>query len=319
MGFKLKHVFKGPAKVLNAIGKAGIFGQRGNHFRILGIKVGKDLVPVVQAVTVIATTIVAGPAMVSTFAITEATATICVAATSNGVVTGLSGGNESQVTKAVVQGAATAYIGNLATAASTIPEAVTIHVAGNTAVNLSTGSSLDQAIITSLPGAVGYSLPGNVVAQYAATTATGALLDDNALRGGLQSLGIKVAGDIIQNTVNENQKLEQDNRESINEHQKLEQDNKHQKSAHDNKESINKHQKSVQDNKESINKHQMLKQNNIGESRQRYTQLLEHVREKCNSIGLNTSFLDERIASNHGSSDGMMDLYPSSSTQKQQI
>ena len=201
MPFKIKHVFKGPAKVLNAVGNAGLFGQRGDHFRVAGIKVGKDLVPVVQGAAVVATVAAGGPALASACAIPEATAIVAVSAGASATVTGLSGGNESQVATACAKGAATAYVGNVANAAATIPEAVTIHVAGNTGIAVATSSNVSEGIVGSLPGVVGYCAPTNIGAQYMTTAAAGAVLNDNPLRGALQSTGVDRSENMIQEVV----------------------------------------------------------------------------------------------------------------------
>jgi hypothetical protein len=104
MGFKLKHVFKAPTKILHAAGNAGIFGQRGDHFRVLGIKVGKDLVPVVQTAAIVATAAVGGPVLAAETGLSLAASSAIVSTAANATVTGLSGGNEAQVTNAIIVG-----------------------------------------------------------------------------------------------------------------------------------------------------------------------------------------------------------------------
>lgn len=81
MGFKFKHIIKAPVKIGNKIGQTGVLGQRNDNFRVLGIKIGKDLVPVVQTAAIVLMSPVLGPVL------------------SSSTVTALSGGNESDVLK----------------------------------------------------------------------------------------------------------------------------------------------------------------------------------------------------------------------------
>ena len=140
MGFKFKHIFKGPTKVLNAVGQSGVFGVRHGKFRVAGIPIGRDLAPVVQAVAVVATIAVGGPALASATGLGATTATVITSASASGAMTGLSGGDASQVTRATACGAGMATVGGLASSAPTLTQAVTTQVVGATAVGLATGS-----------------------------------------------------------------------------------------------------------------------------------------------------------------------------------
>src|SRR2546430_1312096 len=97
MPFKLKHIVHGPAKVIREIARpladSGMFGVRHDQFRVIGIPIGKDLVPVVTAAVTIAAVAIGGPALASAAAIPSTSATIAVSALTNATVAGCMGGN----------------------------------------------------------------------------------------------------------------------------------------------------------------------------------------------------------------------------------
>lgn len=183
MGFKLKHVFKGPTKVLNAVGNAGILGQRGDHFRILGVKIGKDLVPVVQTAAIVATANVIGPVLSG---LTPAATTITSTAISSSVVTGLSGGNESSVTNAAVSGAINSGTNIIAGTESNIIGQTIIKTVGNITADIVTNNDVNVAssIVNAVCDAI---LPHNETSSFVKGVITAAVTNDNPLRSGLQN------------------------------------------------------------------------------------------------------------------------------------
>ena len=179
MGFKLKHVFKGVARVTHAVASSGMLGVRHGNFRVAGVRIGSDLVPIVQTALVVAAT-VAAPGV----------GTVAASA----LVTGLSGGDESDILKAVVRGTGAAAVGGVTGGCASMPAAIAIHVAGNTAVGMAMGDDFKTAIISSAASAPGISSGEALIAHVAG----GALLDENPLRGGLQAIGKDVAAALVQ-------------------------------------------------------------------------------------------------------------------------
>lgn len=175
MPFKLKHIFRGPAKVLNEVGKSGIFGQRGDHFRVLGVKIGKDLVPGVKIAAVVLTTAFIDP--------TSTLSTVLTAAASNATVTGLSGGNESQMIKSGASGAASAIIGNMVQDLSIVEKTATYIVASTTVSTVIT-HDIKESFIHAILTAPRVVLPSNFTLKIISEAA----LNDNPLRGAFQSL-----------------------------------------------------------------------------------------------------------------------------------
>lgn len=175
MGFKIRQLGRGPAKVLNKIGGAGIFGKRKNHFRILGIPVGKDLVPIVQTTVTVAATVVGGPA---------------AGIVTSGAVCGLSGGNESDLTHTLAVSAAGVGVSQVAKCCSTIAGQVATHAAGNVAIAAAIGEDLATAAISSVASSVVNmgDVTGNEIGNHALGSAIGGAIndEDNPLRGALQ-------------------------------------------------------------------------------------------------------------------------------------
>lgn len=197
MPFKLKHIVRGPAKVMNAVGQSGIFGQRGEHFRILGVKIGKDLVPVVQAAVVAATVATATPVVASTLGVSETTATVIATTGANTFLTGVSGGSESDVLETMAKGIASGMVGHVVQNVPSIVGKVATHIIGNTAVEVAMGTDTDKALVKTAASSV--ALTSTEKPTLMATNAiAGAILDENSLRGAMQS----VAKDIIKETIN---------------------------------------------------------------------------------------------------------------------
>lgn len=208
MGFKLKHVFKGPSKVVREIGRSGLFGQRGENFRVLGVKVGKDLVPVVQAAAVVATVAFAGPALAGATGMTTTAAAITTGAVGNAVVASASGGNESAFTKALVVGGASGAVGAVAGTMATTGQQVAVHVAGNTAVSVASGADLTTGLLSSTAGVAGIVAPGNLPVSAVAGATVGAVLNNNPLRGALQGAGTAVVAHGITQIASQNSQPE---------------------------------------------------------------------------------------------------------------
>src|SRR5665648_165003 len=186
-----KDIFKAPAKLLNVIGESGLFGQRGDNFRVLGLKIPKDVVPIVKAAVVIAAVTIGGPALAASTTMTTTAATVVTSAVANATVTGCSGGNESQVLRAAAVGGATALVGNITQAAPSISQAVTRHVAGNAAVSLASGNDFKTSLIQAVTSLPIVAAPANLAVQYTASAVQGAMLnDDNPLRGALQAAAL---------------------------------------------------------------------------------------------------------------------------------
>ena len=189
MPFKPKHLFQGPTKVLNAVGRAGIFGRRGDHFRVAGIKIGQDAVPFVQAAAVAAMLAFVPPMSVP--------ATIAVTAATSGVVTGLSGGDTAAVTTAVVVSAAAASISTVASTATTTTAArMAITAGGNAALAAATGGDPIAAALTSAIGASEIA-PAPILAA-ASGAVTAALTDGNPVRAAFQSVANSAVTEAIE-------------------------------------------------------------------------------------------------------------------------
>jgi hypothetical protein len=216
MGFKPKHLVKSAAKVANAVGNSGILGQRGNHFRVLGVAVPKKVVPVVQAAVVVAAAVVAGPAVAGTMAIPEAAAGAIVGAASSGVMAGVSGANESQMTKAIVAGGIS---GGVAPVIPSLPVPAQVAVsasAGAAAASVSGGNPLVGAI----GGAIAPILPDVSSNNYVNSASKGALSggvvaavsNDNIIEGALVGSACQVVAtaihDVIDNKTKPDEKKE---------------------------------------------------------------------------------------------------------------
>src|SRR5665648_46980 len=186
-----KDIFKAPAKLLNVIGESGLFGQRGDNFRVLGLKIPKDVVPIVKAAVVIAAVTIGGPALAASTTMTTTAATVVTSAVANATVTGCSGGNESQVLRAAAVGGATALVGNITQAAPSISQAVTRHVAGNAAVSLASGNDFKTSLIQAVTSIPIVAAPTNLAVQYTASAVQGAMLNgENPLRGAIQAAAL---------------------------------------------------------------------------------------------------------------------------------
>jgi hypothetical protein len=178
MPFKLKHLVRGPNKVLHEVARTGLVGQKKEgDFRLLFVHMGKDLVPVAQGALIAAATVIGGPV---------------AGAAAVPIVTGLSGGDDRAVTKASLISAATLGI-NAAAGAITqsIPQQVAIQTAGSaTIAAVSDGNPVIAAVGTVAGASVS---GGNPITQHSVNvviSAFGAAVNgDNILRNSLQSLG----------------------------------------------------------------------------------------------------------------------------------
>ena len=202
MPFKLKQVFKGPAKVLNAVGESGVFGKRNDDFRVLGIKVGKDLAPVVQTAAVVAAVVVGGPALAASTGLTTTGAMVVTGAAANASVTGLSGGNEKAVCNATVVGGISGATGAVVQSLPTVSAQVAVSAAsGAVCAEISGGNP----VVGAVTGAVSASLPNvsdnayiNNSVKGAAIGSVGAVLThDNVIRAALTSAGSQIVSTAI--------------------------------------------------------------------------------------------------------------------------
>ena len=145
---KLKHVFRGPAKVLREVARSGILGtDRNGKFRVAGIPIGQDLVPVIQTGLVITATTMGAPLAATTLGTTTSVGEIVAGSVSNGVITGVSGGTENDVIKSVVIGGATASVSQVVGAMPTLEEKILTSAVGGTIISTCAGENPTQGLI----------------------------------------------------------------------------------------------------------------------------------------------------------------------------
>lgn len=171
--------------VAKPVSRAGLFGVRHNNFRVLGVRVGSDLVPVVGGAVSVAAGLVGGP-----IAAAEASAFVAAA----------SGASKDQISTTLITGVLTAGASTAVNACSTIVGAVTTHIATNTAINTVVGGQpLSQAIVNSAVTSISLINPSNTHLQFAVSAAAGAVNNlDNPLRGALQNMGVTAVSTAIQ-------------------------------------------------------------------------------------------------------------------------
>jgi hypothetical protein len=190
MPFKVKHIFKAPVKAASAVGKTladtGILGQREGHkFKVVGIPIGKDLVPVVQVATVVAATCIGAPQLATAASISQTAAVAAVSASTNAVLAASCGASDSNILKAAVINPA--VLGPIATPI----------------VALATGAEVKTVVVNAIGGAIasGTQNPGVV---YTTSVVSGLVSDsDNPLRGALQGIASSVVSDAIHHVVTE--------------------------------------------------------------------------------------------------------------------
>ena len=200
MGFKLKHIFRAPAKLLNKLGQTGILGVRKNHFRILGIKVGKDLLPIVQGALCTASIACGTPFLIGVTGLPTAAASIITSAATSGIMSGLSGGNDASVMKSTLLSAASAAVSTtISNSNLDFPEKIAAHAIGNTFVNLASGSGLQVSIVNSIIEVPCIVVPNNITVKCMCGAIKGAVSDDNILRGILTCCGSAIVNDFILN------------------------------------------------------------------------------------------------------------------------
>lgn len=168
-----------------------------------GIKIGKDLAPIVKGAAILATTMIGGPALAISTGMTGTTAAVITSAAANCAVTGLSGADESQVTKATLIGAGTACISGIANSSTSLIQSTTTQIIGNTSISLASGDNLPNSIVKGITSSIPVIAPNNMVANYSSNAISGAILNDNPLRGALQGVGSTVSSNIINNAISE--------------------------------------------------------------------------------------------------------------------
>jgi hypothetical protein len=134
--------------VANPVAKAGIFGVRHDNFRVAGIRMGSDLVPVVNTAISVAATIAGGPAG---------------GVLASAYTTAASGGNDKQVTNAILVSGATAGVGAAASTITSVAGQVAVQAAGTGVIAAATGQNVVRAVLGSVAGSAVKEIVPNII------------------------------------------------------------------------------------------------------------------------------------------------------------
>ena len=145
MPFKLKHVFKAPAKVVREINR-GL-----SHIPV----VGPVIVPVASAVAVVASAGALAPVIATATGMSMTAATVVACATSSAIVTGCNGGGDSDIVKSAVTGGITSGVGSVLKEASVVAEVATKAVSGAVIAEINDSNPIRGAITGAIAPIIG--------------------------------------------------------------------------------------------------------------------------------------------------------------------
>jgi hypothetical protein len=168
----VREVARGAKKLGRAAAQAHILGttdQGKTH--LLGLPIGKDLVPVVQVAETVALTPLAGPILAPA------------------LVVGAHGGDVKDVTKSMIMTVAASGVQVASGSMPTPTSQIVTQVAGQAAIQVASGQSIERSLISSVasvPAILDPSLETKLVSSFVAASVGDA---EHPLRSGLQGVG----------------------------------------------------------------------------------------------------------------------------------